>query len=484
MQTGYRFRLYPSREQVSILWRWIGCQRFIYNAKVSEDRYFRAFARKSLQHVGLHAPQDQQYSHFITEQTTWLREVPSQVLRNGAVRWKQAYSRFYKQLAARPRIQKRHGVQSVWLTSELFRFEPVTDTNTGENTGYRLLVGTRKYPVGELAFKAHRQHGIPASITLSVDAGRWYLSFTEDNGVALPSEQGIANWLAALSEAELTERTVGFDRGVVTPIAGSNGMSFALSDIQQARLDKKERTTRRWQRKLARRTPGGANHRKAKQRIAGCKAYGKNVRRDFAHQTSHRIVADPHTLLIVWEALGVRRMTRRPKAKQDGSGHWAKNGARAKAGLNRSILASAWGQTKTYTQYKAIRAGKLAIEVAPHHTSQECARCGHTHPDNRLSQAAFACQRCGHAENADLNASRNIRRRGVEAILTGSYRQKASKTVMRMRKKLLGADCSEVTSVETTVSRGAGNGTAHRSTKQKGRAVRPTETPTTTASEV
>ena len=78
MQSGFRFRLYPTPEQASSLLRWIGCQRFIYNAKVSEDRYFRAFARKSLQHAGQFAPQDQQYSHFITETTPWLREVRTQ----------------------------------------------------------------------------------------------------------------------------------------------------------------------------------------------------------------------------------------------------------------------------------------------------------------------------------------------------------------------------------------------------------------------
>ena len=41
MLTGNRFRLYPTQRQQKILLRWIGCQRLIYNAKVSEDRYFR-----------------------------------------------------------------------------------------------------------------------------------------------------------------------------------------------------------------------------------------------------------------------------------------------------------------------------------------------------------------------------------------------------------------------------------------------------------
>ncbi len=49
MMNGYQFRLYPTKEQEQILLRWIGCQRLIYNAKVSEDRYFRAFKRRFLE---------------------------------------------------------------------------------------------------------------------------------------------------------------------------------------------------------------------------------------------------------------------------------------------------------------------------------------------------------------------------------------------------------------------------------------------------
>ncbi len=471
MQNGFRFRLYPTPEQASILLRWIGCQRF-YNAKVSEDRYFRTFARKSLQHAGQLPPQDQQYSHFITEATPWLREVPSQVLRNGAVRWKQAYSRYWKKLGGRPALQTRHGTQGVWLTRELFRFEPAVEPETGE-IAYRLHVGTRKHPVGMLRYTAHRAHAIPASITVSIDAGRWYLSFTNDDSVPEPSDAETAEWLASFSEDELKARTVGVDRGVTIPFMCSKGASFNLSEIQRCRIARKQAAARRWQRRLSRRVKGGANRRKAAQRIARLRRYEQDVRRDFAHQTSHRLVGDPKALLIVFEALGVQRMTRKPKVKQDEQGRWLRNGARAKAGLNHAILGSAWGATKTYTAYKARRAGKLVVEVAPHHTSQECARCGHTHPDNRRSQAEFVCQCCGHVDNADHNAGQNIARRGVRLILSGEYRQKAAKRVMRMRQKQLGAGRSEATLGEIAVSRGAGNGTALGSKNQ--------ETPASTA---
>jgi hypothetical protein len=50
-----------------------------------------------------------------------------------------------------------------------------------------------------------------------------------------------------------------------------------------------------------------------------------------------------------------RNMTKSPKPKQDENGNYIKNGARAKAGLNRAILDSAWGKVKLYTTYKAKR---------------------------------------------------------------------------------------------------------------------------------
>ena len=38
MQIGNRLHCYPTPAQAQTLLAWIGCQRFIYNAKVGEDR--------------------------------------------------------------------------------------------------------------------------------------------------------------------------------------------------------------------------------------------------------------------------------------------------------------------------------------------------------------------------------------------------------------------------------------------------------------
>jgi putative transposase len=480
MITGFRLRCYPTTLQQGILRRWIGCQRFIYNSKVGEDRYFRAFARKALALAGQRPPLDQQYAQFHGPDTTWLREVPSPVLRNGAVRFIKAYSRFWQQLGGRPTLQKKTGPQSVWLTRELFAFQPMVDVATGAIAGYRLFVGTKKFPLGEIAVVAQRPFVPPAAISLSVDAGRWHLSFANDDGVPEPDERDTAAWLEQFGESELAARTVGLDRGVAIPLATSSGQAFDFSPAQKARLAKKEQLARRWQRRLARRPKGSANRRKAAQRVAAAKRYGADLRREFAHQTSHALVAAPEHWLLVFEALGVQRMSKKPKPKQDANGRWLRNGARAKAGLNAGILRSAWARTQNFTQYKARRAGKLAIAVPAQHSSQECAHCGHTHPDNRPDQATFVCQVCGHQAHADHNAARVIARRGVRLIRSGDWQAKSKKRVLRMRRKeTVGPERSEPavatppTPVETRVRRSGGHAAAAlRSSKQ--------ETPTST----
>lgn len=78
---------------------------------------------------------------------------------------------------------------------------------------------------------------------------------------------------------------------------------------------------------------------------------------------------------------------------------------RAKAGLNRSILGMAWGKAEHMLAYKCLMPGGVLVRVDPRNSSVECAKCGHSSPTNRLSQATFGCVACRHAANADTNAA-------------------------------------------------------------------------------
>lgn len=54
--------------------------------------------------------------------------------------------------------------------------------------------------------------------------------------------------------------------------------------------------------------------------------------------------------------------------------------------------------------------------VRPYYTSQICNACGHTERSNRNGEN-FLCRSCGYADDADVNAAKNI----LERFLTGRY---------------------------------------------------------------
>ena len=54
--------------------------------------------------------------------------------------------------------------------------------------------------------------------------------------------------------------------------------------------------------------------------------------------------------------------------------------------------------------------------VGPYYTSTTCPACGHSDRGNRLGEV-FLCLSCGHGDNADINAGKNI----LNRFLTGQY---------------------------------------------------------------
>lgn len=424
--SGVKYQLLPSQAQAETLSQWIGCQRFIYNAKVGEDRYFQQFSRKSLSLAGIHPPADQMYSQFISEETSFLRQVPSQILRNGAYRWRTAYQRFFKGLGGRPKFRGKQGRQSVLITKELFGFSP--DKN-------EISLGTEKHPVGRIPFRLHGDRlPRPKSICIARHSGRWWLSFNftvEHEIEEFFTEEELIAHFQAMPKEELESVAIGFDRGVAIPVAGSDGVKYDFDPATKLRIEQQEKKRQGLQKKRARQQKGSNRQKKTTIRIDKTYAYQGNARKDFAHKVSRKIV-DSSFRYFVFEDLKVKNMTKRPSPKLD-NGAYVANGARAKAGLNKGILGSAWGNVLRFTQYKGLRRNKLTITIQPSGTSQECSHCGHIHPANRATQAQFVCQRCGLALNADLNASRVIKKRGVDQV--GKPTAKGKKPV-RVRRLL------------------------------------------------
>ncbi|HXW53647.1 MAG TPA: transposase [Myxococcota bacterium] len=402
---GVKFRAYPSLEQRQRLSQWMGCTRVVWNAKCDEQEYFYRFKAKFCA-ITTKTPIDQSYSQFKNEETTpWLYNCPSVLLRNTMCTWKETFGKFLQGECGKPKKKRKGQKESLWFTKEIFRFE---------KNG--LLIGGKKFDLGELKFKAHRPFKSPHSIRIKREGGHYYVSFSyESNAGHQATAVDTLNHLQSSSREALEKAVVGIDRGV--KIAAHTGnKKFSPPVIHEKRKTTLHQQIRSLQKRLSRQLKGSTQRERVKARIKSKYRRITHMHREFAHQTSHRLIKSNHKVL-VFEDLSTKNMTRRPKAKKDAQGKFLPNKAKAKAGLNRAILDKAWGLLFLFCKYKAEKYLKAAYKIPAQFTSQECADCGHIHPDNRVSQGVFRCTHCGHTDNADANAAKVIKKRAINLIL-------------------------------------------------------------------
>ena len=273
--------------------------------------------------------------------------------------------------------------------------------------------------IGKLRLKGNNPYpgAEPAQAAVSQENGKWYAVIT----YAVPAEQ--------IQRANPVNEVVGVDRGVTKPAVCSDGSIFYLPDVKRL-----EARRRRYQRRMSRqqgpdrktRRPSSNRYQVTKSRHAKVTRQLAQVRQNWAHHTS-KAIAELGKLVAV-EALKTKNMTASAKGNAEKHGKNVKQ----KAGLNKSILESAWGQLGHYLSYKSLD----YIEVPAAYTSQACSRCGCIDKENRKSQSRFSCVGCGFTDNADLNAARNIAALGLaEARGSGASARGGGDVVSRPVKR-------------------------------------------------
>ena len=71
----------------------------------------------------------------------------------------------------------------------------------------------------------------------------------------------------------------------------------------------------------------------------------------------------------------------------------------------------------TWMKEQAEKKGIRIHLTSPCYSSQQCPECGHIDRNNRKIQENFECVQCHHSNNADLNASINLRNRFTSDVL-------------------------------------------------------------------
>jgi putative transposase len=357
MRKTYKYRLYPTTAQTQALEAQLSEACRLYNAALQERRdayqqggvslnyYDQANQLKEIRsagHLGL--------ANFSAAQD---------VLRRVDKTFKAFFHRVKAGLkAGYPRFKSRR------------RFDSYTFPSYGD--GCR-LTGTRLYlqGVGHLKVKLHRPVlGDIKTITVTRYAGKWYVCVSVESAPQPLPE---------------SDSRVGLDMGLLAFATLSDGTT--VDNPRHAR--KAQARLRLAQRRVARRTRGSHNRRKAVVLLQKAHAHVQNQRADFQHKTARALV-NTYGLIAV-EDLNIKGLA---------SGRLAK-----------SVNDAGWSAFLNKLAYKAAEAGRKLIHVDPRGTSQACL-CG-APVRKTLSQRWHQCEQCGLSAARDHVSAQLILGQGL-----------------------------------------------------------------------
>jgi putative transposase len=313
-------------------------------------------------------------------------DINAQVLQQVLHRLDRAYQAFFQRVQAGempgyPRFQGRE------------RYNSFTYPQVGEHGGAALYGGILSLSkIGRIPIRLHRPlEGTPKTVTLSKEADGWYVCISCADVPTQPLPP--------------TGRETGIDVGLKVFLVTAEGETVA----NPRHYRKAEKVLAKAQQRVSRRRKGSNRRKKAVKLLAKQHQHVRRQRADHHHKTALLLVRQYDT--IYHEAIQPATLSRRPAPLPDGNGGYLQNGARRKAGLNKSIHDAGWGHFLTILTFKAACAGKCVEAVNPAYTSQDCSGCGARVPKS-LSMRTHVCPSCGLVLDRDANAARNIQWRG------------------------------------------------------------------------
>lgn len=200
------------------------------------------------------------------------------------------------------------------------------------------------------------------------------------------SRQNVKNYLKLNNQ-------IGLDLGIKDFCIASNGVKYENPKF----LNKYQKRLAKLQRQLAHKQKGSKNYNKQRIKIAKCYEKIANSRLDYLHKISHEIISENQ--VIVSENLDIKNMLKN---------HY----------LARSIIDVSWHEFIRQLEYKAKWNDRQYIKIDRFFaSSQICSNCGFKNTKVKdLSIREWQCSNCGSIHDRDINAAKNILKKGLKLV--------------------------------------------------------------------
>lgn len=387
----YNYRAYPTKEQDAYFQQVFGQCRFVYNwglglmissYEESKERGDEKPKGLSTADVSKRLTQLKKESDF-----AWLNEGPSACHGWALEHLKVAFKNFFKG-SGYPKFKSKHKSQKSFSFHQGYKIE-----------GNKISVPKS----GWLKFVKHRDfEGTTKTVTVKQEpSGKYYISVVVDDGkpALSPLPENRAN-------------IVGIDVGVINAATLSDGMQFHLG-IDLSNDDKKMMKA---QKKLSRKEKGSNNYRKQRIRLAK-KHESMRLKREYAiKMTAFDLVnylLDSKYSGIAIRNYDIKEMTSKEKdVKKDENGNALKGERQKRRKLNKKNLSGAMGMLCDAIKRKCDENGIHVYEFEAYQekTTAKCFICTSEDVDISLKSRLIRCKCCGHIDDIDRNASKNVKK--------------------------------------------------------------------------
>ena len=190
-------------------------------------------------------------------------------------------------------------------------------------------------------------------------------------------------------------KVAGIDLGLKDFAIVNNGIKTSKF-ANPKHLAKHERNLKRKQQKLVRKIKGSNSRNKARKLVARVYERVSNVRQDYLHKLSRKLVDDNQVIVV--ESLNTKGMVRNHK-------------------LAKAISDVGWGMFVNFLSYKLDREGKVLVEIDRWFPSSKlCSNCHYQIGEMPLDVRFWTCPSCGTHHDRDGNAATNIRAEGIRML--------------------------------------------------------------------